>query len=91
MTHRFTPRLVLAAGLALFCLSPAAAQQQPAGALPKALAQVDLNNDGKISRAEYLSAAQRRFLGLDLNSDGFVDAAEFAEARKRLRQRSQAQ
>lgn len=87
MFRRFTPLIFLAAGLAAALALPASAQQKAKGALPKALVQVDLNRDGRISRAEYLSAAQRRFLGLDLNSDGFVDAREFAEARKRAQSR----
>jgi hypothetical protein len=47
------------------------------------IARFYLNNDGKVSRDEFLKPAQANFKRTDLNGDGFVTAPELSEFGKR--------
>jgi Ca2+-binding EF-hand superfamily protein len=49
--------------------------------------RVDTDKDGKISREEYLKAAEQRFAGLDANKDGYVTQDEFRAGREAMRAR----
>ena len=44
--------------------------------------RVDTDNDGKVSRAEALAAAEAAFARADANGDGFVTPEEMKSARK---------
>ncbi len=47
-----------------------------AGGKGKAMAKLDTNGDGAISKAEFDAMSAQRFAKLDTNSDGKIDAAE---------------
>jgi len=49
------------------------------------LERLDVNKDGKISRAEFNAPNDRRFDLLDTNKDGVIDQSELAAARERMR------
>jgi hypothetical protein len=67
---------------------PTAAFAQDAAA-PKQggrmMMRADANNDGAISREEFVAQATRRFERLDLNRDGKIDQAEREQIRQRMR------
>ena len=48
--------------------------------------KADTNEDGKISRDEFLAHAEQRFAKMDTNGDGFVTAEEGKAAHKKMRQ-----
>ena len=60
------PRAGLLAGAAVFGVTPE----------PEPVAAADTDFDGKVSRAEWLEAARRRFDRLDLNHDGRILRSE---------------
>jgi Ca2+-binding EF-hand superfamily protein len=43
----------------------------------KFIKDVDSNKDGKISKQEFIRAAEKRFLQLDKNKDGYIDKKEW--------------
>lgn len=51
------------------------------------MARLDTNHDGKVSRQEWLAAAQRRFDAMDTNHDGVLDRQELQQARSAMRER----
>lgn len=69
--------LILACGLALGAL-PAAFAEQHAGKSPSdaMFKAMDSNRDGKVSRAEHASSAQKMFSEADANRDGRATLAE---------------
>jgi hypothetical protein len=93
MIHRSLIVVVLAAtGLAL-SLPPALAQRGPAGEKPAmgpmGLLELDVNNDGKITRGELDAGQKTRFAALDANKDGFADPAEMKAGAEAARFRAQ--
>ena len=44
----------------------------------KFIKDVDSNKDGKISKQEFVSAAEKKFLQLDKNKDGYIDKKEWS-------------
>lgn len=51
------------------------------------LAKIDTNNDGKISRAEHLAAAEARFKRMDKDGDGFITREEGKAARAHMKEK----
>jgi hypothetical protein len=45
----------------------------------KDLKEKDANNDGRVSRAEYITAAEEKFSKMDANNDGVLAENEFRE------------
>lgn len=43
----------------------------------KFIKDVDKNRDGKISKQEFIDAAQKKFLQMDKNKDGYIDKKEW--------------
>lgn len=43
----------------------------------------DLNNDGVVSKVEYLKATESKFAKMDANGDGVISKAEYEESRKK--------
>lgn len=92
MVQRALLAMLLAASLAM----PALAQPPSAAAAPAspearraALAAIDTDGDGRLSRTEWLAAGRRErgFAMADGNGDGFIDAAERQALVERLRAR----
>jgi len=87
--------LVLSAALAFIAGSePAAAQQPSAGGIRSEARfnAMDTDRDGRISRSEFVSAAQARaekaFARADADGDGYLSKEEFQNSRgKRARSR----
>ena len=52
----------------------------------KKLAEVDVNEDGKIDLNEYLGHAEQRFNLMDADSDGFVTPEEQTQAHEKMRE-----
>lgn len=59
-------RQILLAALLLACAAPAAAQQRPD------LTELDMDRDGKVSRADYKAAVLKELIKYDKNRDGRV-------------------
>lgn len=55
----------------------------------RAGAGLDANNDGKVSREEFLNAPMRGFDRLDANKNGVVEAGEIENARAMMARRKQ--
>lgn len=55
------------------------------GGISGFLERLDVDKDGKISRAEFNAPNDRRFDLLDTNKDGVIDQSELAAARERMR------
>jgi hypothetical protein len=75
-----------------FLAGPALAEeqgtaQQAGKTLPPSIGRADRDEDGYVSREEYLADAGRRFSRLDSNGDGVVDKAEIDAAAERIAQR----
>jgi hypothetical protein len=70
MTGKF--RYVLA-GCGLLMASSAAL------AASKDLQEKDANNDGRVTRAEFITAAEEKFSKMDANNDGILAENEFRE------------
>jgi len=49
--------------------------------------KLDRDNDGRISKEEYLSAHTERFDRLDKNKDGYIDESEVVKKRKMKRRK----
>jgi hypothetical protein len=95
------PNTTLLAGAAFFggvLLSPLQAQESPGprpggpggpGGLAEMLKRADTDNDGRVSKAEFLAASEKeleeRFSRMDANNDGFIDEAEVREITERMR------
>ncbi len=47
--------------------------------------KVDTNEDGKISKEEYLADAANKFDSMDSNADGFISKEEMKEFREKMR------
>ena len=62
----FNTRLLMTAGIAVLCLGGTALAQ------PKA----DLDQDGRVSKAEFLAAADKRFIETDINGDALISPEE---------------
>jgi hypothetical protein len=45
----------------------------------KDLKEKDANNDGRVSRAEYITAAEEKFSKMDANNDGVLAENEFRD------------
>jgi hypothetical protein len=48
----------------------------------KDLQEKDANNDGRVTRAEYITAAEEKFSKMDENNDGVLAENEFREHEK---------
>lgn len=59
------------------------------GAGDRAAGGADTNNDGKISREEFLNTPMRGFDRLDANSNDVIDAAELERAKSMMARRKQ--
>lgn len=55
----------------------------------RALGDADANNDGKISRAEFLNTPMRGFDRLDANGNDIIEASELATAQAAMARRKQ--
>lgn len=56
--------------------SAGAAAPTAGGRMGAAVARMDADGDGRVSRAEFLAASQKRFERMDANGDGVLDASE---------------
>lgn len=63
---------VMTAAVLLLASTFALAQERESAAL----ANADADNDGQITRQEYIDARAAQFAKLDRNSDGFIDDAD---------------
>lgn len=52
----------------------------------KFLKEEDINKDGKISKEEFIKAAEKRFKLLDKNNDGFIDKKEWNDVKDNANQ-----
>jgi Ca2+-binding EF-hand superfamily protein len=76
-------RLIILSALATLAVGSSFAMAMPGHGGPKAhFAELDANNDGKVTREEFQTGKLARFQRADQNKDGFVTAAELAAARK---------
>jgi Ca2+-binding EF-hand superfamily protein len=50
----------------------------------KFVKEEDINKDGKVSREEFIKAAEKRFKLLDKNNDGFIDRQEWNAAKENV-------
>lgn len=76
-----------AAVLAALALSTPAVAADPASSpMARAVQQVDTDDDQRISREEFLAAAEARFNRTDADSDGYIDSQEMREAGERRRE-----
>jgi Ca2+-binding EF-hand superfamily protein len=73
-THK--PRKPVGQGAA--AASPAAAKAKRDG---RPLRSMDANHDGRVTKAEYMAPARKRFSAADKNRDGVVSPLEAAEAK----------
>jgi hypothetical protein len=69
-------RLILAAGLGLIMVGSASAHPVGMGG-PGQKPKSDMNNDGKVSLAEFQKSHLDRMMKLDTNQDGKISEAEF--------------
>ncbi len=53
----------------------------------RGLSQMDTDNDGKVSRQEYLAQFEKRFDKIDTDGDGFLSQEEFNQAREKMKER----
>ena len=53
------------------------------------LRQFDANNDGKVTRDEFIKPSEAQFERMDSNHDGAVDAAELDAMKAQMMQRMQ--
>jgi Ca2+-binding EF-hand superfamily protein len=52
----------------------------------KILNEGDLNKDGKVSKDEFIKAAEKRFKVLDKNNDSYIDQKEWNETKESVNQ-----
>lgn len=78
--------------LALTC-SPVLAQQGETPQMPDLegmfFKQFDSNQDGRVSKAEFMKPTEAQFDQMDKNGDGELDAAEVAAFNQEMQQRIQ--
>lgn len=93
MIHRPLIVIALTATSLALILPPALAQKGPPGEGPAmgpmGLLQLDVNNDGKITRSELDAGQKSRFAALDANKDGFADPAEMKAGAEAARFKAQ--
>ena len=53
----------------------------------RGISQADTDNDGKVSRQEFLAQSEKRFDKMDTDSDGFLSKEEFSQAREKMKER----
>lgn len=80
------PLAALLCASAIALAAPDAATDETSSPLATALQQVDADNDRRISRDEFLAAADARFDRTDADSDGYIDVGEMREAGERRRE-----
>lgn len=76
-------------------LSFAPAQAQDTGAAPDRAPQAagkyfqakDLDNDGRISKREFMAHQEKRFQELDQNGDGFIEPREAMAGKEHMREK----
>jgi len=78
----------------LLVLLPALASAQPPSGRPSSMSeafmmQLDANQDGKVSKAEFLANEEKQFDKMDSNKDGDIDRAEIEAMEKRMREQMQ--
>ena len=90
----FLCALALVLGLSGLALAQEPAQDQPTTAPKgeKAFKMMDANSDGKVTKEEFLAAAQKRaeerFAKLDKENKGYLTKEDFTAAREKTRERS---
>ncbi|MCX5850069.1 MAG: EF-hand domain-containing protein [Deltaproteobacteria bacterium] len=52
----------------------------------KFVKEEDINKDGKVSKEEFIKAAEKRFKLLDKNNNGFIDQKEWNETKDSVNQ-----
>jgi Ca2+-binding EF-hand superfamily protein len=52
----------------------------------KFMKEVDINKDGKISKEEFIKAAEKRFKLMDKNNDSFIDQKEWNDIKDSVNQ-----
>lgn len=81
--------LILSLGLSGFALAQDDSSPAPKG--EKAFKMYDANGDGKITKEEYVAAAQKRaearFAKLDKDNKGYLTKDDFMAAREKMRER----
>lgn len=53
--------------------------------MQRMLQMADTDQDGRISKAEFMAMHDKRFSMLDTNGDGFIDRAEREQAQQHMR------
>lgn len=51
------------------------------------MAKIDTDNDGKVSRAEHMAAAEARFKKMDKDGDGFITREEGKAAHAHMKEK----
>lgn len=78
----------------LLVMLPLIASAQPPAGRPSSMSeafmmQLDANQDGQVSKAEFLANEEKQFDEMDGNKDGNIDHTEIEEVEKRMRERMQ--
>lgn len=85
--------LVLSLGLATMALAQTPADT-PAEKGEKGFKRLDANGDGKVTKEEFLAAAQKqaeaRYAKLDVQNKGYLTKEDFLSAREKAVERAQA-
>jgi len=53
----------------------------------KMMQKVDTNNDGMISKAEFMAKHEEKFMKMDVNSDGMISAEEHKAAKNKWKEK----
>jgi Ca2+-binding EF-hand superfamily protein len=75
-------RTFVSAALLILLATPAMAQMRGEGIFERA----DANNDGSVTREEFIAARGGQFAKLDRNSDGYIDSNDVPERLAKRRQ-----
>ena len=59
--------------------------ERGSGMMKRMLQMADTDQDGRISKAEFMAMHDKRFSTMDANSDGFIDQAEREQAQQHMR------
>ncbi|MDY6956029.1 MAG: hypothetical protein SVO96_04010 [Pseudomonadota bacterium] len=82
-------RLATMVLITLLASLSSAAWAQPgergSGMMQRMLQMADTDQDGRISKAEFMAMHDKRFSMMDANSDGFIDQTEREQAQQHMR------